>query len=63
MSSLVSLASHTQYVPQVGRPQTAPQNSATKHMTAPVGAMAAAKIEHILLLAASATAEKTAIST
>ena len=63
MSSLVRRASHTQYVPQVGRPQTAPQNSATKHISAPVGAMAAAKIEHILLLVASAKAENTAIST
>ena len=63
MSSLVRRASHTQYVPHVGRPQTAPQKSATKHMIAPVGAIAAAKIEHILLLAASATAENTAMST
>jgi hypothetical protein len=37
-------ASHTQYVPHVGRPQNAPVHSATKVNMAPVGARARAII-------------------
>ena len=46
----MSRASHTQYVPQVGRPQKEPVQSAMKVNIAPVGAMALAIIAETRVL-------------
>ena len=63
MSSDVRRASHTQYVPQVGRPQKAPEKSAMKAISAPVGAIARASMKQMRLLRHRPMALKTAIST
>src|SRR5690606_25273233 len=58
----VSRASHTQYVPQVGLPHSAPVHSATKQNIAPVGASARAIMNDSRVLSTSPTADQKAMT-
>jgi hypothetical protein len=56
ISSEVSLGSHAQYVPHIGRPQSEPVTNASNVKDAPIGAEAAATAWPILMRQMSATA-------
>ena len=62
-NSLVSRASHTHQVPQVGLPHSAPVHSAMKVIRAPVGASAVASIELSLVLSTRPRPAQKAITT
>src|SRR4051812_28826373 len=63
MSSEVSRASQTHHVPQVGRPQSEPVQSATKVNSAPVGAIALAIMPDSRVLSTSPSAAQNAMTT
>ena len=58
----VSRASHTQYVPQVGLPHSAPVHRAMKHQIAPVGASACAIMKESRVLSTQPTMPQNAIT-
>src|ERR1022692_1245646 len=62
INSEVRRASHTHQVPQVGLPHNAPDHSAIKVNSAPVGASAVATIDDNLVLSTSPTPDQNPIT-